>query len=229
MCIGYIYSSKCEAIEGEPAKLSMLDKIVGKEVYLKYKVAGTETKPEYLYMAIGKREDCNNIKKDEVYECFYNVALLQKEKNDYTKFVISKVKDKDRYTLQTKIDGILPKNAKLSQNINYLDLREYVNKDAPVNTKSKAFLLRASHEQTKFVQEVPVCFDDGEDSVVDIEIKEQNGKIKIVFHKERDKQTTPYYVGICPSICVVDKNNKKRLCLFKKEEQGILFNIEIDK
>ncbi len=214
--MGYRYLINVGYIETLENTSNGLESILDKEIYLKFVIPPIEKKPgvdtEHLYLAITPRAGCDNIKKEDLYECIFNTAILHKEKNKFSKFIISKVPDSQpaRYILYTKLDSIIPKAAKFSQNINYLELKKY--KDV----------------------KAPVCFDNGEDSVINLEIIENNsGQLKLIFNKEIFKQdkkeTKQYFIGICPnSICTQGSTNHKRLCLFDNAVQGILFDVEME-
>ena len=212
--IGYRYLTNMIYVETLENTTNGLDKILDKEIYLKYVIPEAEKKPDTdnLYLAIVPRTGCDNVKKEDIYECIFNAVVLRKEKNEFSKFIISKVPDSEpvRYTLYTKLDSITPKGARFSQNINYLELEKY--KDV----------------------KAPVCFDDGEDSVINLEIIENNaGQLKLIFTKEFFKQgkkeTKQYFVGICPSsICTQGSVNHKRLCLFDDATRGMLFDVEME-
>lgn len=184
----------------EHLKDSTRTHIIDKEIYLKHK-SGID---KYLYLSVSPRTKCDNIKKSDLFECLRNIAILREDKSKFCKFMIKVVPDSEpaRYTVHSVDENVTPREAKLSQNVNYMKIKGFENAT------------------------VPACFDNGRSDVVQLEIVEDKNTLKLVFRKKIKEIYENYYVGLCPSTCRQGTTTYKRLCVYKDPKKAISFEVE---
>ena len=201
-----------------------------KHIYLKY----NDKEDGALYFSLSSRKDCNI--DDQYFDCHDHLAILHKEKDDFSKFVINKIpaNDSPKYRLLLANYDLI-----ISQNLNYvktLPKYGYGDSNIPLCAYSPSLEHTAFH-------------------IIEGDDKNNKGRIKLVFYKDvtiGGREThRKYYVGICgPEVCTNSGENCqplscihhettngkvsgtppehfKRLCLTTKESDGIFFDIEL--
>jgi hypothetical protein len=204
---------------------------IGKELYLKF--ANTTIDPQNpdieiindYYLAITPKKRCDNILEGDLtsFECSNNVAILQKQPNEFCRFILtpSLIGDVQRYKLNsilnTEKGGVFPEYANMDQRLNIYGVKGHENR----------------------VGNIPVCFDDDgygeEDDPIYFELEENNSKnVRLVYRKAKDENVdTPVYENFYISKCFgLDCEQGLsapllRLCLTADKSKSIYFNIEI--
>lgn len=180
----------------EPSNNLNLEDIIGKQLYLKYnKVVNNVVEPYYL--TVVNKSKCNIT--DSAQDCLFNVAVLQKDKNNSAVFKIIKSFADNRYRLMSALNPTT-----LSNKVD-MNKRSYV----------------ANESNT-------ICFDNGEIDDIYFDIERNNGgqirlKYRETIYNNTSTQYNYYYVGECQNLLC---NNTIRLCLVDSPDKAIFFDIE---
>ncbi len=176
-----------------------LENYIGRQIYLRHdKVTNNIVEPYYL--AVTDKTNCSI--SNPATDCLFNVAVLQKEKNNSAVFKLVKSFADDRYRLMSAMNPVT-----LHQKI---------------NMSKKIF---------KTGQNNGMCFDDGEVDDVYFEVERNNGGQVRLKYRETVADTTGrylyYYVGECTNLsCTQNNTQLTRLCLVDNVDKATYFNIE---
>lgn len=202
-CIIHTKSNKYEFLDKDIKNFKTdIKYCLNKNVFLKF----IKNEKEIYYLAVVPKQNCLNISSNP-NECLSNIAVLQKKKNKYALFKLTKSFVDGRYILSSVLDPKL-----LNNNIN---LNRY---------------------NYKFTNANHLCFDNVNDNdLFSFELEQTNSgmyriKFRQLIEKENEEPTYEYlYLGECKKqpYCNIGNELLKRVCLYNDIFSAIYFEIEL--
>ncbi|QKF94262.1 hypothetical protein QKU48_gp0804 [Fadolivirus algeromassiliense] len=206
-------TSKLEHLDTTITNDLKITDVLGKYVHLKCDCEIKEiidnkviSKKDTYYLAIAEKKDCSNIKPNEPNECGSGIAMIQKDKNDYSTFLVEKgFGQQSMYTISTIVKDIVA--GVLSQNLNH-----YKNIGLACFDGGLDDIIN-----------------------FEIEERNDGNLIKFRKLKDKTdakKGYIYYYLGLCEAMnatCKIGTVVNKRLCLYKENEKdkAVGFRIEL--
>lgn len=187
-----------------------LNAYLDRNLYLKYtkqinKTINNKLMKTYetYYLSVSPKSSCDNIKAN-IFDCVVNIAVLQKVKNKFGLFNISKGLNQNTYILKSMYDKSILKSKLHLNQLTYIP-----------NSPNY------------------VCFDDGNLKDLFFEVEQSNnGQFRIKFKQTINNQDTYLYLSECDdqtkSICNQGSSQLPRLCLSRDAINAIYFDIETD-
>jgi hypothetical protein len=184
------------------------NEFLGKYVHLKYEKhvidskTGIKTKIPY-YLALMKKVDCINSFKGPGDDCDYNIAILQRVKNNFSTFVLDKKNsgNSDKYVITSIVDSVKPPKPPLSQNLNYLNTNPFL------------------------------CFDGGVPDTIYFELETTNIGYHLKFEIAVENSVQYFYLSECTDMpvrsCESGSYNFTRLCVVPNRDAAIHFTFEL--